>query len=100
MFFSILINGVLGFGILLALMFCIGDIEAAIGAQLTLGYPFLEIFSQALNSRAGTTALAVIVIALATTCSVGVFAAATRMLWSFARDRGTPGWKTLSKVGK
>ncbi|KAL8832664.1 MAG: hypothetical protein Q9191_000117 [Dirinaria sp. TL-2023a] len=51
---STLINGLLGFGMVLGLIFCIGDVQAALAAQETLGYPFLEIFRQAVKSVAGT----------------------------------------------
>ncbi|KAF6231189.1 hypothetical protein HO173_010521 [Letharia columbiana] len=43
--FSIVLNGLLGFGIALALLFCIGDIDAAL--HTNTGYLFIEIFNQA-----------------------------------------------------
>ena len=95
---SLLINGILGFAMMLALMFCIGDIEAALNAELTLGYPFLEIFLQAVQSVAGTCLMTSLVIFIGICSTVGDFAASSRMLWSFARDRGTPFSKTLAKV--
>ena len=95
---SLLINGVLGFAMILALMFCIGDLEAALESQETLGYPFLEIFLQAVDSKAGATVMASIILALGICSTVGLIAASSRMLWSFSRDHGTPGWRTLVKV--
>ena len=95
---SLLINGVLGFAMILGLMFCIGDITAALDAQSTLGYPFLEIFQQAVNSTTGACLMASLVVFLGICSTVGDFAASSRMLWSFARDRGTPFASTLSKV--
>ena len=94
---SLLINGILGFAMVLALMFCIGDVEAALDPQMTLGYPFLEIFLQAVNSTAGACLMASLVV-LGVCGTVGGFAASSRMLWSFSRDRGTPLWNILSKV--
>ena len=95
---SLLINGVLGFAMILALMFCIGDLKAALESQETLGYPFLEIFVQAVKSKVGATLMASIIIALGICSTVGDFAASSRMLWSFSRDHGTPGWRVLVKV--
>ena len=95
---SLLINGILGFAMILALMFCIGDVETALDAQKTLGYPFLEIFLQAVNSTAGACIMASLIVFLGICSTVGDFAASSRMLWSFSRDRGTPLWNTLSKV--
>ena len=83
---------------ILALMFCIGDVEAALGAQKTLGYPFLEIFVQAVNSVTGACLMAGLIVVLGFCSTVGGFAAASRMLWSLSRDRGTPFWKVLSRV--
>ncbi|KAL8786251.1 MAG: hypothetical protein Q9195_008275 [Heterodermia aff. obscurata] len=94
---SLLINGVLGFAMILALMFCIGDLQAALEAQETLGYPFLEIFLQAVKSKTGATLMASIIIAIGICCVVGAFATSSRMLWSFSRDHGTPGWRILVK---
>ena len=96
--FSMLINGLLGFAMVLGLMFCIGDVQAALAAQRTLGYPYLEIFQQAVKSVAGTCLMASIIICMGYACQVGVFTASTRMLWSFARDKGTPFSWALSKV--
>ena len=95
---SLLINGVLGFAMVLALMFCIGDVSAALKAQETLDYPYLEIFLQAVNSLPGACLMAGVVIFLGICSTVGDFAASSRMLWSFSRDDGTPYSKYLSKV--
>lgn len=42
--------------------------------------------------------MASIITALALCADVGFLASASRMVWSFARDRGLPGWKFLSRV--
>ena len=97
---SILINGVLGFAMVLALMFCIGDVQAALDAQKTLIYPFLEIFLQAVGSTPGACLMASLVVLIGICSTVGDFAATSRMLWSFSRDHGTPFSSTLSKVSK
>lgn len=93
---SVLINGSLGFGMLLALLFCLGDIETAL--QSPTGYPFMAIFLQATGSVAGTAVMASIVTTMGITTSVGMLATSSRQLWSFARDRGVPGWRIWSQV--
>ena len=95
---SLFISGVLGFAMVLAFMFCIGDVQAALEAQKTLGYPFIEIFLQAVNSTAGACIMASIVLFLGISSAVGNLAASSRTLWSLSRDRGTPFWRILSKV--
>lgn len=96
--YSLLINGTLAWAMVIALMFCAGDLENAIAAQETIFYPFLEIFQQAVNSTVGTCIMASIIVILGVASAVGGFAASSRMLWSFARDRGLPLSKQLSKV--
>ena len=94
---SILINGCLGFGILMATLFGIGNLDDVLTSPT--GFPFMEIFLQATRSTAGTTALASLVIALAICATIGLIATSSRMTWSFARDRGLPFSRILSKVG-
>lgn len=95
---SILINGILGFSVVLALMFCLGDVQAALAAEQTLEYSFLEVFLQAVHSVAGACLMASLVVILGVCSTVGSFTSSSRILWSFSRDRGPPLWKTLSKV--
>lgn len=93
---SVLINGSLGFGMLLAMLFCIGDIEQAL--KSATHYPFIDIFLQATGSIPGTAVMASIITTMGITTSVGMLASASRQLWSFARDRGIPGWRVWSQV--
>lgn len=93
---SITLNAFLGFGMLIAVLLCLGDIEDAI--QTPTGYPFMEIFLQSTNSVTGSTAMAAIITALGVCATIGFVASSSRMTWSFARDQGLPFWKQLSKV--
>lgn len=80
----------------ITVLFCIGDIDAALSTNT--GYPFMEIFLQATNSVVGSAVMAALVTVLALCSTVGLLASTSRMFWSFARDRGLPGWKTLHTV--
>lgn len=95
---SLLINGLLRFSVVIALMFCIGDLEAALAAEKTVGYPFIEIFLHAVNSPAGVCLMVAIVIFMGICSLVGDVATSSRILWSFARDKGPPFWRLLSRV--
>ncbi|CAG8331278.1 unnamed protein product [Penicillium salamii] len=95
---SVLINGSMGFGMLLAMLFCSGDLEKVL--ESSTGYPFMSIFYQATGSIAGTAVMASIVTTMGATTSVGMLASTSRQFWSFARDRGIPGWRVWSKVTK
>lgn len=96
---SIFINGILGLAMVLGLMFCIGDVETALNAEETLGFPFLEVFLQSTRSVTGSAMMASIIIVMGVGSTVGAFATAARMLWSFSRDRGPPFAKYISQVG-
>jgi amino acid transporter len=56
------------------------------------------IFKQATNSTAAATVMATIIMILGACATVGMLASTSRVFWSFARDRGLPFWRTLSKV--
>lgn len=93
---SILINGVLAFGMLIAALFCAGDLTAAF--QSATGYPFIEIFTQAVGSVGGATAMSSIIVVISFSGTIGTVAAASRQIWAFARDRGVPFWSTIGHV--
>lgn len=93
---GIAINGSLGFGMLLTVLFRMGDIEAAI--EESPAFPFIAIFHRAVQSRSGAAVMASIIVVLTISANVGFSASTSRICWAFARDRGLPGWRTLSKV--
>ena len=97
MVWGVLINGLMGFAMLLACLFCLGDPDAVFGSGLT-AYPFIAIFFQAIGSVPGTLTMAAIITIMVVCASMTYMAAASRMTWSFARDRGLPGWHWLSAV--
>jgi choline transport protein len=96
MVFSILLNGTLGFGMLIATLFCLGNPDAALGSATR--YPFMEIFLQAVGSVSGALTMASLITILNICATISFIASASRMTWAFARDRGTPGSRFLSKV--
>lgn len=93
---TIVINGSLGLGMILTVLFSLGNVEKALKSPT--GYPFMEIFLEATESVAGSTVMASIITILGLCATVGGMASASRMIWSFSRDRGIPGWKILSRV--
>lgn len=62
------------------------------------GVPILELFYRALRNKAGAVFLEVMIIATGLGCLVASHTWQSRLCWSFARDRGVPGHKWLSKV--
>jgi choline transport protein len=96
MMWSICINGALGIGMLIAILFCIGNVENAITTPT--GYPFIEIFNQAVGNQKGATAMVALVVVITILATLTCMTAASRTLWAFARDRGVPCSHFLAKV--
>lgn len=85
---AVVINGVLAFGWIIALLFSIGDVEAALKSPT--GYPIIEIFYQATGSVGAATAMMCAIITVAFFAVLGILASTSRLTWAFARDKGLP----------
>ena len=94
MIFNIGLNGLMGIGMLIAALFCLGDVDTVFQSA----FPFMAIFQQAVGSAGGATAMSAIITVLMICALISFVATGSRMTWSFARDRGLPGWYYLSKV--
>ena len=94
------LNGALGFVMVVVVLLVTPDIESALESQTgSLGYPFMDIFLTATRSLAGATTMVAIVLFVCAFATVAFVATTSRLIWSFARDRGFPGWRHVSKVG-
>ncbi len=94
MVISVFINGTLAFGILLALLFCDVNIDSVSNDQ----FPAIEILARGTQSITAAVVMITLAAVLQFCASVGSLAASSRMIWSFARDRGLPYWTKLSRV--
>ena len=92
----VLINGVVGLSMYIAILFCLGNLDEVVNSKFI--YPFIEVILQATRSSAGTVVILAIFIIVDLGLVIGVVAASSRMLWAFARDRGVPGWRYISRV--
>ena len=95
---AMLINGAVGFIMMITILYCLGDIKSVLGTDT--GFPFIQIFANSVRNTAGATVMTVIVLLLTWACAMGITTTASRMVWSFARDNGLPASKFLSKVSK
>uniref|UniRef100_A0A093VJW0 Choline transport protein n=1 Tax=Talaromyces marneffei PM1 TaxID=1077442 RepID=A0A093VJW0_TALMA len=93
---SMVLNGIVGFAMMLTLLFCLGDVDSVLASQT--GFPFIQIFYNSVRSVAGATVMGAIVLILTWACATGIITSASRMTWAFARDRGTPFSGIISKV--
>jgi choline transport protein len=99
MLLSLGINGCLALGMLFAVLFSAPDIMELLTAE-TPTPAFMRIFKYATGSTTGATIMTSIIIVLEFCSAMGCLAAASRMTWSFARDRGLPFSRALSMVGQ
>ncbi|CAD6577573.1 MAG: hypothetical protein ASARMPRED_008325 [Alectoria sarmentosa] len=93
---SVFLNGALGFGMLVAVLFSAGNIQTALDSPTK--YPFIEIFAQAVGSNKGATGMVAVIISTTIFATVGLLATASRMTWAFAREQGLPASVYLSRV--
>ncbi|KAF2648994.1 amino acid transporter-like protein [Lophiostoma macrostomum CBS 122681] len=93
--FSTLFNGVMGFAMMLAILFSTPDILTA--TESPTGFPFMTIFETAMG-HAAATALVIVITAVNVVSVSSVLATASRMLWAFSRENGLPGSSWIVKV--
>ena len=92
-FLSVLVSGVAGYALLLAVTLSIGDLRAATGAE----NPFIFVLVHALGPRLGN-ALVSIAMAAMWFCGLSSVTSNSRMLFAFARDGGLPFSARLASV--
>lgn len=96
---TILVNGLLGFGMIIALLFCMGDVAKLFTAPVSLaGYPFIQIYYNAVQSLPGTNAMVAVSLVIVIMAHFGLMAGCSRTTWAFARDRGLPASDYLDHV--
>ena len=99
MLITTLLNGAAGFAIVIAVLFVTVDIETVLESPTgALGFPYMQIFYQSTGSKAGATAMISIILVMTVCGTIASLATASRLIWAFARDRGLPFWRHVSKV--
>ncbi|KAK6204412.1 amino acid/polyamine transporter I [Scheffersomyces amazonensis] len=93
---TVTIGFVTSFTYVIAMFFCINNLEDIFNSNT--GMPMLDIYYQALGSKAGATCLGVLIFLTACGCTISCHTWQTRLCWSFARDNGLPFSKYLSIV--
>ncbi|KAJ5162885.1 amino acid/polyamine transporter I [Penicillium coprophilum] len=88
MIYGILINGLLAFCYLIAILYSMGDYMEAVTSPT--GYPIITITYQATKSKAATFILMTMGILPGWIGFFNGLASVTRLTWAFARDNGLP----------
>ena len=93
-------NGAFGWAIVIAVLFVTVDINAVLESPTgLLGFPYMQIFYQSTGSLAGATAMITIILIMTVCGTISSLATSSRLIWAFARDRGLPFSRHVSKVG-
>lgn len=85
---AVVVNGCLGFVMLVTICFTLGDINNILASPT--GYPFIQVFFNTTGSYAATNAMTAVLVVTLTASTITEVATASRQLWSFARDNGVP----------
>ena len=88
MILGLCISGIFTIGISIAILFSIGDVVAVLTSPTK--FPITEVFYVATQSKAATTVMVAALISTLVFATFGLLAAASRMAWAFARDKGFP----------
>jgi len=96
MMWTAVLNGSLGFAMLITFCFCLGNIEDILANPDIM--PFVQVFFNATKSEAGTSVLMTIFIILTICGVISQVASASRQMFAFARDDGLPFSKFLARI--
>ena len=96
--FSYFYNGLMGLGMLMAMLYAYSDLS--ILEDPPQQYAFIEIYYQVTHSVNGTAVMVSFILVMQFCCTVSLQTSASRMLWSFSRDMGLPGWRVLRRVSR
>ena len=98
-FSTTILNGVLGFAIVIVVLFVTVDIEGVLASPTgLLGFPFMQIFYDATGSLSGASAMISIIIIMDISAAIAFLATSSRIVFAFGRDKGLPFWRTMSTV--
>ena len=93
MWWSYVLNVILGILMLIVMLFGIGNLDDALNSTA----PYLNLFRNA-GSTGMALALSIILFLLILSGNITALATASRELWAFSRDRGFPFSQWISRV--
>ncbi|KAJ4340945.1 hypothetical protein N0V95_007347, partial [Ascochyta clinopodiicola] len=85
---SVTINGILGIGYCIMLLFSTGTLDTLLATPT--GFPFMQIFLDATRSSAGATIMSLVITLIAIAATAAGVTSTSRTVWAFARDKATP----------
>lgn len=97
MIFTAIINGSLGFVMLITFLFTMGPVDDSILTPPS-GFSFLSAYLYATGSKSATTGLACIILILEVCSAISILATCSRQAFAFARDNALPFSEFFSNV--
>jgi amino acid transporter len=85
---SVLVNGVMGLGFAIMLLFSLGDLNDLLTSHT--GFPFMQLFLNITSNKGGATVLILIVSLVAVAANAAGCTTTSRTFWAFARDSAAP----------
>jgi choline transport protein len=99
MVWSYILNGSMGFVMLVTYCFCLTDVSAALNSSTnSSGFPYIYVFWTGTGSKGGAVGLTSIILSLGIAGATSFFASTSRQTFAFARDNGLPGYKWIGSV--
>lgn len=95
---SVLLNGALGLGMMMAYLFCLPPVEDLLEGASKYSFAYIYVFLKGTGSPAGAATMVLLIWILGLCCLVGMLAATSRQMWSFARDDAMPFSSFIVKV--
>ena len=96
MVYTLVLNGITGFIMVVTFAFCIGDLETALTP--TYIFAFIDVFYNSTGSKAGASVMACLITLMCLCSTISNVATASRQMFAFARDRGLPFSDFLCRV--
>lgn len=96
MMWTVIANGGMGLIMLVTFLYTMGDVDAALASPT--GYPIIEVFRNATGSNSGATALTSVLVVLGVAGNLTNMAGGSRQMFAFARDKGLPAHRWVSRV--
>lgn len=87
-FYTVVVNGILAYGIVICILFTMGSISDAVNAD----FPIIEICNQATGSVKAATAMVCGLLVISLSVTLASIASASRLTWAWARDGALPKW--------
>ncbi len=78
------------FAFIICLLFTIGNIDKVTASLNTTGVPLIEVFYEATKSKPATNFLVSMPAIVLFFSIFNVFASVSRLIWTFAKDKGLP----------